>query len=161
MQGRYTQMLSKSKPCPISFIGRYEITVLDDRRLILPADVVRQLKHHGVETVLVGKLPGCNALILCPEALWGKWLKKLKKSFPALNTHQGARSFLIPWQPISWDCKGRISLPRRARNHMGINSHDIVILIGTGFYFELWCEGEFTRITRECEHSLREAIQSP
>ena len=154
-------MKTANKKASASFIGQYELTVLDDQRLILPSGVVRQLEDHGVEKVLAGKLPGFNALVLCPEALWGKWLNKLKKSCPSLRTHDGARSFLIPWRPIGWDSKGRISLPRRARNHLGISAHDTAILIGTGFYLELWSEEEFNRITRDCELALGSMIHPP
>lgn len=152
-------MKPKKKQCSVSFIGKYEITILDDLRLILPSDVIRQLKHHGIEKVLAGKLPGFNALVLCPETLWGKWLNKLKKDFPLIETHDGARSFLIPWKPIGWDSKGRISLPRRARDHIGIRAHGTAILIGTGFCFELWGEEEFNKITRECELALFKSIK--
>lgn len=154
-------MKTKNKHYSISFVGQYELTVLDDQRLILPSDVVRQLEDHGIEKVLAGRLPGFNALVLCPEALWGEWLKKLRRDFPAIETYDGARSFFTPWRPIGWDSKGRISLPRRARNHLGINAHDTAILVGTGFYFELWSEEEFNRITQDCELALREIIQPP
>jgi len=151
----------KAKKRSISFIGQYEMTVLDDHRLILPSDVLRQLEHQGVDKVLAGRLPGFNALILCPEGLWDDWLTKLRKDFPGIETHYGARSFLIPWGPTTWDSKGRISLPRRARNHLGINTHDIAILVGTGFCFELWSEEEFTRITQDCELALGKTIHPP
>ncbi len=154
-------MKSKSRHHPISFIGKYEITVLGDQRLILPSKVIQQLRHHDIDELLIGKLPGSNALIMCPEALWGRWLDKLNSRFPSLQAYAGARSFLIPWQPIHWDAKGRISLPRRAREHIGITAHDDAILVGTGFYFELWGEDQFNQITQECEFALRETIESP
>jgi len=150
---------SKNTQSTVSFIGKYEITVLDDQRLILPSDVIRQLNYHGVRKVLPGRLPGFNALVLCPETLWEKWLKKLKRNFPSLKTHSGARSFLIPWRPTTWDSKGRISLPRRARSHLGLNAHDTAILIGTGFYLELWTEEEYDTITQECELAIRQMAQ--
>ena len=149
----------KKKPHPISFVGRYEVTVLTDRRIILPANVIRQLRDHGSERVFPGKLPRSRALVLCPENLWDHWVKKLKKSFPCLKTYNGARTFLVPWQPLSWDTKGRITLPRRAREYAGIKADETVIIMGMDYCFELWPEKEFNKITQECEATLRKSAQ--
>jgi DNA-binding transcriptional regulator/RsmH inhibitor MraZ len=149
----------KKKQRSISFIGRYEVTVLTDRRIILPADVIRQLKDHNTEKILLGRLPGSRALVLCPENLWGHWVKKLKKNFPCLRTPNGARTFLIPWQPLSWDTKGRITLPRRAREYAGIKADETVIIMGMDNCFELWPEKEFNKIIQECEATLRKSVQ--
>ena len=149
----------KKKQQPISFVGRYEVTVLTDKRIILPANVIRQLRDHGTERILPCKLPGSRALALCPENLWGRWVNKIKKSFPCLRTHNGAITFLIPWQPISWDTKGRITLPRRAREYTGIKADDTVIIMGMDYCFELWPEKEFNDRVRECEADLRKSVQ--
>ncbi len=156
---RATSLKAKKKQRSISFVGRYEVTVLTDRRIILPADVIRQLKNHSIERVFIGRLPGSKALVLCPENLWGCWIKKIKKSFPCLRTHIGARSFLIPWQPVGWDTKGRITLPRRAREYVGIKANETAIIMGTDYCFELWPEKEFNKIIQECEATLRKSVQ--
>ena len=149
----------KKKPRSISFVGRYEVTVLTDRRIILPADVIRQLRDHNAERVFPGRLPGSRALVLCPENLWGNWVKKLKKSFPCLRTYNGARTFLVPWQPVGWDTKGRITLPRRAREYAGIKADETAIIMGMDYCFELWPEKEFNKIIQECEATLRKSVQ--
>lgn len=149
----------KKKKRSVSFVGRYEVTVLSDRRIILPADVIRQLREHGSKKIFPGRLPGSRALVLCPENLWGHWVNKLKKSFPCLRTHTGARTFLIPWQPIGWDTKGRITLPRRAREYTGIKANETAIIIGAGYCFELWPEKELNKIIQECEATLRKSVQ--
>lgn len=151
--------LKAKKQRSISFVGRYEVTVLTDRRIILPADVIRQLRDHNVERVFPCRLPGSRALVLCPENLWGNWVKKLKKSFPCLRTLNGARTFLVPWQPVGWDTKGRITLPRRAREHAGIKADDTAIIMGMEYWFELWPEKEFNKIIQECEATLRKSVQ--
>jgi len=108
--------------------------------------------------MLVGRLPGHKALILCSEALWGKWLNKIKKKFPFLKTDDGARTFLIPWQPIHWDAKGRVSLPKRARDYAGIRAYGTVIIVGVDYYFELWPEEEFIQMTEECQIALGKSL---
>jgi len=144
----------------VSFFGRYEVTVLTDQRIVLPADVIRQLRSHRAEKILVGRLPRSRALVLCPENLWGHWVSKLEKSFPCLRTHNGARAFLIPWQPLIWDTKGRITLPRRAREYVSIKAGETAIIIGMEYCFELWSTKEFNKIIQECEAALHKSVQS-
>jgi DNA-binding transcriptional regulator/RsmH inhibitor MraZ len=155
---RTTPEKAKRQQRSVSFIGKYEVTVLSDERIILPAVIIRQLKAHGIERVLLGKLPGLKALVLCPENLWGHWVKKLKDSFPCLMTHNGARTFLIPWQPVRWDTKGRITLPRRARDYAGIKANDTAIIVGANYCFELWSEKNFNDKVRECEAVLVKSV---
>ena len=152
-------MRAKQKQNSISFVGKYELTVLSDFRIILPADVMRQLKLYDIKKLLPGRIPDTKALVLCPETLWSMWISKLKKNFPCLENHKGARSFLIPWQPIGWDSKGRISLPRRARDLIGIKSDQTAIILGNDYCFELWSEENFDKITRECEAFLQRSSQ--
>jgi DNA-binding transcriptional regulator/RsmH inhibitor MraZ len=148
----------KEKQRSISFIGRYEVTVLADQRIILPADVIRQIKNHSIERIFLGRLPGLKALVFCPENLWGRWINKIKKNFPCLRTHIGARSFLIPWQTVHWDMKGRITLPRIAREYANIKATETAIIIGMDYRFELWSEKEFNDRVRECEAALPKSI---
>lgn len=150
----------KKRQRPISFVGKYEVAVLTDKRIILPSDVIQQLKAYSIKSVLVGRLPRSKALVLCPENLWDRWINKVKKSFPCLRTHDGARSFLIPWQPIHWDNKGRITLPRRAREYAGIKANETAIIIGMDYRFELWSEKEYNEIINECEAALEKSAQS-
>jgi len=155
---RTTSLKSKKQQHSFSFIGKYEVTVLTDNRIILPVDVIRQLKDHNAKKIFPGRLPGSKALVLCPENLWDRWINKIKKSYPFLRTHDGARAFLIPWQPVGWDTKGRITLPRRAREYAGIKKNETAIIVGTDYCFELWSEKEFNDKVRECEDALLKSI---
>lgn len=151
---------TKQQNPSISFVGNYEVTVLGDRRIILPADVIRQLRDHSTKSIFPGRLPGSRAIVLCPVNLWDHWTNKLKKKFPCLKNLSGARIYLVPWQPISWDSKGRITLPRRAREYAGIKAEETVIIMGTDYCFELWSEKEFNEILKECEAALRKSVKS-
>lgn len=155
-----TTLLKGKKRNPSnSFVGSYEVTVLGDRRIILPADVIRQFRDHSTKRVFPGRLPGSKAIVLCPVNLWDRWTNKLKKKFPCLKNLSGARIYLVPWQPISWDSKGRITLPRRAREYAGIKAEETVIIMGTDYCFELWSEKEFNEILKECETALRKLVK--
>ena len=153
-------MKARRKQIPVSFVGKYELTVLSDSRVILPVDVIRQLRRQGIEKLLPGRLPDLKAILLCPEIFWGRWRKTLTRRFPCLKTNNGARTFLIPWQPIRWDSKGRISLPRKAREFAGIQPYQTVIILGNNYCFELWSEERYNEITRECEDILQRSSQS-
>ena len=142
----------------ISFVGKYELSVLSDSR-ILPAGVIRQLRNQNIKRLLPSRIPGLKALALCPEILWGQWLKKLKSRFPCLKTNNGARTFVVPWQPISWDTKGRISLPRKARDFAEIKPYQTMILLGNNYCFELWSERIYNEITKECEDFIQKSVQ--
>jgi DNA-binding transcriptional regulator/RsmH inhibitor MraZ len=152
-------MKAKQRQHSFSFVGQYEVTVLSDERIILPSDVIRQMHDHGIKRVFPGRLPFLKALVLCPETLWVQWTRKLKRSYPCLETHSGARSFIIPWKPITWDAKGRIHLPRQAREYAGIKPDHTVIILGNDYCFELWSEEKFNEVTRECETVLQRSIQ--
>ena len=153
-------MKMKQKQISPSFVGKYELTVLSDSRVILPADVIRQLRNRGIKKLLPGRLPDLKALLLCPEIFWGRWRNTLTRRFPCLKTNSGARTFLVPWQPVRWDSKGRISLPRKAREFAGIKPYQTVIILGNNYCFELWSEERFNEITRECEDILQRSAQS-
>lgn len=153
-------MKTKRKQISVSFVGKYELTVLSDSRVILPIDVIRQLSSQGIKRLLPARLPDLKALLLCPEILWGRWRRTLIRRFPCLKANDGARTFLIPWQPISWDSKGRITLPRRAREFAGIEPYQTVIILGNNYCFELWSEERFNEITRECEDVLQRSDRS-
>ena len=153
-------MKTKRKQISVSFVGKYELTVLSDSRVILPIDVIRQLKDQGIKKLLPARLPYLRALLLCPEIFWDRWRRTLIKRFPCLKTNNGARTFLIPWQPISWDSKGRISLQRRAREFAGIEPYQTVIILGNNYCFELWSEKKNNEITRECEDALQRSARS-
>jgi len=153
-----TTVKTKKPHNSVSLLGKYEVAVLSDQRIILPANIIRQLEGNGIEKILLGRLPGCKALVLCPENLWSYWVKKITKRFPCLETQDGARAFLIPWQPTTWDSKGRISLPRRAKEYAGIRANHTVIVMCIDYYIELWAEEEFSKTTRKCEIALGESV---
>jgi len=143
----------------IGLIGRHEITVLDDGRIILPSDIVHLLQAAGVKKLYPAEIPGLKALVLCPEQLWNRWVAHLETKFPTIKTHPGARAYLTPFKPVAWDSQGRISLPALASNHAGIRARGTVVIIGNTYYMELWAEDEFSKIRQGCEDALRKTDQ--
>jgi DNA-binding transcriptional regulator/RsmH inhibitor MraZ len=147
----------------VGLIDQRESTVLDDGRIKLPADVLRALESLPAQskTLYPGRIPLAKALILCPKGFWEQWKGHLQSQFPLLKTHPGAAAYLHPFKPIKWDREGRISLPAPASHYAGIGKSVSIVLIGKGYYFEVWREDEFHRAIAECEAALRKTDSPP
>ena len=137
-------------------VGQRDLTVLDDGRIKLPADVLRMLQSLGLRSrkLCPGRVPLTTALVLVPAEFWRRWKEALLSRFPLLRAHPGATAYLDPFKPITWDFEGRISLPAPASHHASIARGVSIILIGKDYYVELWTEEEFKRVLADCEAAL-------
>lgn len=151
--------MKTNKPISIRLIGQYEISVLDDGRIILPSDIVQRFREGDVKELYPGRIPEVKALVLCPGHIWDRWLAHLQKEYPSFQTHPGARAYTTPFKPIRWDSQRRISLPALANNYAGIKARGMAIIFGRGDYLELWAEEEFSKIKEACENALRKTEQ--
>ena len=140
-------------------VGQREATVLDDGRIKLPADVLRRLRSSKtrLHVLYPGRLPLAKALVLCPKPFWDRWTEALKLRFPVLKTHPGAAAYLSPFKPATLDRQGRMSLSAPASYHAGIRKGISIVLIGRGYYLELWAEEEFKKAFKDCEAALAQA----
>jgi DNA-binding transcriptional regulator/RsmH inhibitor MraZ len=144
---------------PAGLVGQRDITVLDDGRIKLPGDIMAELESlTRLEKVLYpGRIPQVRAIVLCPEEHWDHWQVHLQSQFPLLKTHPGAIAYLHPFKPATWDRYGRVSLPAAASYYAGIRKGISAVLIGKGYYLELWPEEEFKKALRDCEAALAKA----
>jgi len=152
-------MKSGKQDSSAGLIGQWDITVLDDGRIELPADVLRMLQSLGSSwyRLCPGRIPREKALVLCPEQFWDRWKEALLSRFPLLKTHPGAAAYLNPFKPIGWDAHGRISLPAPACYYAGIRKGVPVVLVGKEYCLNLWTEGEFKEAMEDCETALARA----
>lgn len=153
------RMSKENRHSGIGPIPQYEVTVLEDGRIVLPIDICRQLKGNGVKKLYPGKIPGMKAVILCPQQWWNRWTDYLQTQFPSLKTHPGARAYLTPYKPISWDSQRRISLPAGAHNYVNIKPQTIAVILGKDYYLEVWSEEEFSKVVKDCERQLTKSNQ--
>ena len=143
----------------IRFFGQYEVTVLGDGRIILPAKVRQQLKHAGGKKIWLAKQPGVKALVICPNATWSQWSEDIKNRCTFLNTPAGARAYLAASEPTTWDQKGRINLPSRLISYAAIKSHSTAVIIGIDGYFELWQEKAFNEMVEDIDGTIRKSMR--
>lgn len=140
-------------------IPQYEVTVLEDGRIVLPIEICRHLRDNGAQKLYPGKIPGIKAVILCPQQWWGRWTDYLQTQFPSLKTHPGARAYLTPFRSIRWDSQRRISLPAGAHNYAKIGAKTTAVILGRDYYLEVWSEEEFSKLVQDCERQLTGASQ--
>lgn len=153
------RMSKKDSHFDISIIPQYEVTVLEDSRILLPIEFRRRLAACGVKKLYPGKIPGMKAVILCPQQWWSRWTDYLQTQFPSLKTHPGARAYLTPFKSIGWDPQGRISLPADVHNYAGIKRKTTAVILGKDYYLELWSEEEFSKAVLDCERQLTKLNQ--
>jgi len=151
-------MKPRKQDSSVGLVGQWDITVLDDGRIKLPADVLRMLQSLGLSSYRLcpGRIPREKALVLCPEQFWDRWKEALLSQFPLLKTHRGAAAFINPFKPIGWDTHGRISLPAPACYYAGIGKGVPIILVGKDYYMELRTEEEFMKAFEDCKAALAE-----
>jgi len=156
-------MKSKKQKCPVNLVGQREVTVLQDGRIKLPADVLDTLRSvsRASRTLYPGRIPLTKALILCPKLLWNRWKRDLQSQFPSLQTQPGAAAYLNPFKPVNWDRQGRIFLPAEANQFAAIPHSTAIILIGKEYYLELWSETEFNKAIAQCDAALQELDPLP
>jgi division/cell wall cluster transcriptional repressor MraZ len=154
-------MNMKSSQPITQFYGKYEVTVLDDRRIILPAKIRQQIESRRTSKIWLGKLPGVSALVICPDTEWDQWIHNLTKQFSCLNTPEGIRTFMAPSEPVAWDSKGRIYIAVGLCKYASIKPEQGAVIIGMGCHFELWNKVAFDEITNDVEISLRKLLSYP
>jgi len=137
-----------------AFLGEFETSVLNDKRIRLPVGVTRQLKEAGVRTIRASILPHQEALVLFPEATWPSGIKKITQQDPLLGTPQGFRSFISPSVPLSWDSQGRVSISDRLLQYAGLRVEQPVVIIGVDAHFELWNMDAFEEMRKRCQEAL-------
>ena len=147
--------MSKRRPSEIEpFYGEYTALVDSEGRICLRAEVIRQLRNHNVGRLWVAKVPDEQALILCPEDNWPRWVEEQKKRFPCLNSLNGTRAFLAGRTPVKWDRKGRVSISYALRERGGMKPETRAVIVGLEAWFEVWPADAFCHMAQRVEKAL-------
>lgn len=147
-------MISRRRQQHMCFFGQYDVTVLGDRRIILPAKVRQQISDADEGTVWLARVPDVKALVICPDATWAQWRKTIKERFSFLNTPAGVRAYMAASEPTKWDKKGRISLPPPLSSYAAIDSYPSAVIVAMETYFELWSEQIFDKMVTESHGTI-------
>jgi DNA-binding transcriptional regulator/RsmH inhibitor MraZ len=157
------EMKPRKQDSSVGLVGQWEITVMEGGRIKLPADVLRMLQSLKPQSkkLYPGRIPLTKALVLVPAQFWDHWKEALLSEFSLLQAHPGAAAYLNPFKPVGWDRQGRVSLPALPSNYIAIRKGGGIILVGKGYYVELWTEEEFKRAFKDCEAALAKADLQP
>jgi MraZ protein len=127
------------------FLGEYNHTIDDKKRLSLPKGFKKEL---GKSAVLTRGLDNC--LFLYTKKDWEKTAEKLKElSFTQADTRGFNRFMFSGAAEVSIDSAGRILVPETLKRFAGLKSK--VVLAGVSDRVEIWDEKAWAEYTRRIE----------
>jgi MraZ protein len=139
----------------VEFLGVYEASVFDNKRIHLPVAVTQQLEKAGAKAVRAGILPRRKALVLFPEEAWPSGIQEILQRYPVLGSPEGLRSFMALSIPLTWQDQGRISLPDRLLRYADLRVGQLVVIVGVGDHFEIWNSDAYEEMRQRCEEVLQ------
>jgi MraZ protein len=119
------------------FLGRYQHTVDDKGRLIIPARY-RELLERGA---FVTQGFECNLMVLTAEAFDQLYANVNRMSLTDPSARDLKRFIFSSAEKVEVDKIGRILLPQYLRNLAQVENE--VTLVGVGDYFEIWSPAQW------------------
>lgn len=134
----YTRKLILSKVNKIQFIGSSDAKADSKGRVFLPANFRHAMQNAGEESMVMRKDVFQDCLVIYPETIWKEQLATLRTKLSRWNRHEQQifRQFAADAEILTADTNGRILLPRRYRELVGINMD--VRFIGMDDTIEIW-----------------------
>lgn len=120
------------------FLGTTEAKVDQKGRAFLPANFRKMLQASGEESVVMRCDVFQPCIVLYPETVWNEQMDALRARLNRWNaSHQAIfRQFVADAEQLNIDATGRILLPKRYLDKLGIG-HE-VSFIGMGDTIEIW-----------------------
>lgn len=120
------------------FLGNIEARTDAKGRVFLPASFRKVLYEASQNNLMMRKDIFQNCLVLYPESEWNKQLDSLRNRLNRWNAkHQMIfRQFVAEVEMVTPDANGRILIPKRLRQAVGIEQD--VHFIGMDSTIELW-----------------------
>ncbi len=119
--------------------GMYDGKIDDKSRLSLPARLRSVLSSEQV--VILPGLDSNHLMLMTPDYFQNQFCKQILSTPLALmdkQTRQLVRKLISPAQTVDIDSAGRISIPPRYRDSLGLLPKSEALLIGTGYAIEIW-----------------------
>lgn len=135
-------MAQRGRPKGNGFLGREGATVASDLRVRLPVNLLRQLLEQRVKNIVLAKLLGAKALVMCPAKVWPGWIRDKTKALEYLRTDEGKRAFIAPSESVCIDRKGRITIPDHLADYANIKEGSKLLIHSMGSYFEIWNQSD-------------------
>lgn len=130
------------------FIGEYQYTIDDKKRLAIPPKLRAVL---GRKAVITRGLDQC--LWLFPQKDWGELAKKISQLPLAQADARGfARVMLTGAMEVNLDTLGRILVPDYLKGYAALNKR--VVVAGVYNRIEIWDEGKWREYTQKTEKEV-------
>lgn len=133
------------------FVGRFEHSLDDKGRLVLPTTYRGRLAEGGILT------PYQNCLALWSPADFEGFVERLRDK---MRNQQAATNAMRTLLANAADCRpdgqGRIVVPERLREYAGLEAG--AVLAGALDHIELWNPARWNEVNTEGEASLADAV---
>ena len=122
----------------IRFIGSSDAKADAKGRIFFPANFRKVMQEAGEEGMVMRKDVFQDCLVIYPESIWETQLEILRGKLSRWNSHEQNifRQFTADAEVLVPDANGRILLPRRYRDMVGIVQD--VRFIGMDDVIEVW-----------------------
>ena len=134
-----------------AFIGDFTCKLDAKGRIVLPAPFKKIMVANGSDRFVVRKDLFENCLILTPFNQWENELEKIRTKLNAYKRDHNKfiRAFFKGLAEVSFDSNGRILIPRKLKENIGVDGE--VILVGVDSHIEIWSDKEYDTLDIEPE----------
>lgn len=134
-----------------SFIGDYTCKADTKCRVVVPAPFRRAMVTSGQSLFVLRKNVFGKCIDLYPLAEWERMLRDIKAKLNLFNARHVAflREFCRGTQEVELDANGRILLPRRLLEEVGIDKE--LVLAGQDNMIQIWEAGVYMAVTMKPE----------
>lgn len=131
----------------IEMMGEYMHSLDQRNRLAIPAKLRETL---GDSFVICVAKNGDRCLFGYTNAGWKAIMDKLNEQAPSYNLTRSQRIMHMNADTVELDSKGRITLPLRFMQQVGIENE--VMILGVGRRVEFWSKEEWERMVDRCSN---------
>ncbi len=133
------------------FLGNMDAKADVKGRVFVPAPFRKNLQVAGETRLVMRKDIFQDCLVLYPESIWDEELTALRSRLSRWNEEQQQlfRQFVIDAEILELDSNGRILIPRRYMQLVGITSE--VRFVGMDYTIEIWSRNKLDKPLLDAE----------
>lgn len=124
----------------IQFLGNIEAKIDTKARVFVPVAFRKPLLAMAQNTLILRKDIFQNCLVLYPQEIWNSEIAQLRSRLSRWDKTQQQllRQFVVDAEKLEMDANGRILIPKRYQEMVGIESE--VRFIGVDNTIEIWAK---------------------
>ncbi|WPX97065.1 Protein MraZ [Candidatus Bandiella woodruffii] len=137
------------------FLSTYEGKIDDKNRISIPASFRNVLDYKATKEIYAYS----SFINECIEVCTFERISKLQNFLDGMDIFSGKRdaiatAVLADCEPMQPDSKGRVSLPERLVNLVGVNKK--LLFVGKGVTFEIWDKEKFNSYYQKARAMAKE-----